>query len=305
MWLPRRVNTQNLDEKVKAETLALTLPPLILAAEHLVNAFDMGVHGRRRAGTGEDFWQFKQYGPDDPTTSIDWRQSAKREHVYIRQKEQETAETIWIWRDNQRTMDYASGKANDSKLSRATVLSLACALLLSKGGEKFGLLGQAEKAATGPVAFNKFADRMIGGASPTFAELKLTDRLSNKSTVILISDFLSPIDEITRTMRLFVNLGCNGFLLHIADPAEVDLPFQGRTRFVGMAEEESLTLGRVEAVREDYRHFFQMHKEQIMSLATQVSWDYVFHRTDEAASIAFARIYDALSIRRGRRNGAF
>ena len=297
MFKPRRANAQQRDDRDRAEKLAQTLPPLILAAEHLVNAFDMGVHGRRRAGTGEDFWQFKQYGPDDSTTSIDWRQSAKREHVYIRQKEQETAETVWIWRDSATTMDYGSDRAGQSKLERATLLSLALALSLSKSGEKFGLIGQAEKASTGPTSFNRFSERIAEMQSPSLFDLKLADRLSNKSTVVLISDFLSEPSDISGIVRHLVNLGCHGFLLHIADPVEVELPFQGRTRFLSMAEEDSLTLGRVEVVRNEYQTLFEAHRAAIVKLAENVSWDYDFHRTDAPASEAFAALYAALNIR--------
>ncbi len=298
MFKPSRANTSPLQERVKAERLAQTLPPLILAAEHLVNAFDIGVHGRRRAGTGEDFWQFKQYGPDDPTTSIDWRQSAKREQVYIRQKEHETAETVWLWRDNSLTMDYASDLAEQSKLERATLLSMALALSLSKSGEKFGLFGQAEKASTGPTSFNRFVGRVLEMQSPSLPDLKLADRLSSKSTVVLISDFLCEPSEIAETVRHFVNLGCRGFLLQIADPVEADLPFQGRTRFLSMAEEDSLTLGKVEVVRDDYQALFDAHRQELIRIAKNVSWEYSFHRTDAPASEAFAALYSALNIRR-------
>ncbi|MEX0583003.1 MAG: DUF58 domain-containing protein, partial [Sneathiella sp.] len=210
MFKPRPVKARTPDERDSAESLAQTLPPLILAAEHLVNAFDMGVHGRRRAGTGEDFWQFKRYGPDDSTASIDWRQSAKREHVYIRQKEQETAETIWIWCDNAQTMAYGSTAGGPSKLSRATILGLALALSLSKSGEKFGLLGQEEKASTGSSSFNRFVDRIGKMQTPSLSDLSSANRLSNKSTVVLISDFLHDLPDISEVIRHFVNLGCNG-----------------------------------------------------------------------------------------------
>ena len=297
MFRPRRVDSRKPDQREDAERLVQSLPPLILAAEHLVNAFDMGVHGRRRAGTGEDFWQFKQYGPDDPASSIDWRQSAKREHVYIRQKEQETAETVWIWRDDSPTMRYGSNRAAQSKAGRATLLALALALSLSKSGEKFGLMGQSEKPSTGPASFNRFTSRMAEMPPPSLAGLGRTEGLSARSTVVLISDFLADPEEISSVIRYFVSLGCHGFLLHIADPVEVDLPYQGRTKFLSLADSDSLTLGRVEAVREEYQSLFNAHRRKITSLAERISWDYAFHRTDAPASDAYARLYSALNIR--------
>lgn len=287
------------NQQADAERLVQALPALILSAEHLVNAFDMGVHGRRRAGTGEDFWQFKQYGPDDPVSRIDWRQSAKREHVYVRQKEQETAETVWIWRDSSPTLDFTSKGAEQSKMERATLLALALALSLSKSGEKFGLLGHDEKAATGPVNFNRFGDNLIRHEAPTLAHLATTEGMSNRSTVVLISDFLIEPAEISAAVRSFVARGCHGFLLHIADPAEVELPYEGRTRFLSLTDQDSLTLGRVETVREEYQSLFSAHRREIATLAERMSWDYAFHRTDAPASEAFARLYNALTIRRG------
>ncbi len=49
------------DEKTEAQRLSQALPALLLHASNLVKEFNPGVHGRRKAGTGEDFWQFKHY----------------------------------------------------------------------------------------------------------------------------------------------------------------------------------------------------------------------------------------------------
>ncbi|TNE39129.1 MAG: DUF58 domain-containing protein, partial [Alphaproteobacteria bacterium] len=146
MWKPGRASSERPVRKAAAEALADSLPALVLAAEHLAGNLDVGLHGRRRAGMGEDFWQFKPYGQDDPASQIDWRQSAKRDQLFIRQKELESAETVWIWPDLSATMDYASAPDDETKGERAAILGLAVALLLSKGGEKFGLPGQGSKA---------------------------------------------------------------------------------------------------------------------------------------------------------------
>ncbi len=297
MLKPIRARISQLDEKAEAEKLAALLPSLTLAAQHLANNFDVGVHGRRRTGSGEDFWQFKQYGPDDPTTSIDWRQSAKRENVFIRQQEQETTETVWIWCDNSPTMDYGSSKPENTKLSRSAILTLATALLLSRGGEKFGLMGQAENASTGITAYNRFANTISERTPLALKDLIRVNRLPRKSTVVLISDFLSPLEDLKKVIRTFVDTSCNGLLVHIADPAEVDLPFSGRTRFESMSHLENITLGRVESVRDEYHVLYTEHKNAVQTLATRLSWDYLFHRTDTPAGNALADIYSALELK--------
>lgn len=297
MLRPSRLSTPKPDVKLEAEKLAETLPALILAAEHLANAYDLGVHGRRRTGTGEDFWQFKQYGPDDATSSIDWRQSAKREHLYIRQKEQETSESVWIWIDKSATMDYSSNANIETKLIRSKILALALALLLSKGGEKYGLLGYSEKAASGASSINTIAAELESSHSYSLQSFMKSIRLPQKATILLISDFLTPSDQLGHALEAFVDAGCNGIVLQVADPAEVDLPFSGRTRFEGMQAEDSLTFGRVEALRADYQAIFQSHKDNISSLAHAVSWEYIFHRTDAPKSTVLAGIYSALRVK--------
>jgi uncharacterized protein (DUF58 family) len=292
-----RLSTSTPDLKLEAKKLAETLPALILAAEHLANAYDLGVHGRRRTGTGEDFWQFKQYGPDDATSSIDWRQSAKREHLYIRQKEQETSETVWFWVDKSATMDYSSGPGTETKLARSKILTLALALLLSKGGEKYGLLGHSEKAVSGPASFNTFAADVESDKPLSLQKFQHSIRIPQKATVLLISDFLAPPEQLGHALEAFVDAGCNGIVLHVADPAEVDLPFTGRTRFEGKQAEDSLIFGRVEALRADYKDVFQNHKSRISRLTNAVSWEYVFHRTDVPASRILSDIYSSLRVK--------
>ena len=61
----------------RAEEAASHLPPLLVKAERVATIVAQGVHGRRRAGVGDSFWQFRRYQPGDPVQSIDWRQSAK------------------------------------------------------------------------------------------------------------------------------------------------------------------------------------------------------------------------------------
>src|SRR3954466_7154223 len=123
----------------EAEHLASTLPPLLVDAEQLASSIWLGVHGRRKAGMGETFWQFRRYRHEDPSSAIDWRQSAKSQHVFVREREWEAAETVWFWRDASANMGFKSGAT--SKRSRADLLLLALASLLVRGGERVGFLG--------------------------------------------------------------------------------------------------------------------------------------------------------------------
>jgi len=85
--------------RARAEAVASRLPALQVAAERVAMTVLQGVHGRRRVGQGEAFWQFRRYAPGDALVRIDWRQSAKRSHVFVRETEWEAAQSAWLWRD--------------------------------------------------------------------------------------------------------------------------------------------------------------------------------------------------------------
>ncbi len=95
----------------QAEQLAAKLPPLLVAAERVASIVAQGVHGRRRVGMGETFWQYRRYQPGDATALIDWRQSAKTVHLFVRENEWEAAESMWLWCDSSPSMGYRSPAA--------------------------------------------------------------------------------------------------------------------------------------------------------------------------------------------------
>jgi hypothetical protein len=96
------------------------------------------VHGRRRVGQGETFWQYRHYEPGDPNQVIDWRQSAKSDHVFARQMEWEAAQSAWIWRDSSASMDWRSSDRWPTKRDRADLLALALAACGPSGDPETG-----------------------------------------------------------------------------------------------------------------------------------------------------------------------
>ena len=111
----------------KARQHLSPLPPLLLAAERVAAAVHQGTHGRRRGGTGESFWQFRNYTAGDAAQRIDWRQSARSDRLFIREREWEAAQSAYLWADNSGSMRYCSRKHGDTKAERAQLLMLALA----------------------------------------------------------------------------------------------------------------------------------------------------------------------------------
>src|SRR3989442_7209466 len=109
----------------EARSLAQTMPRLILEARRIAATVIHGLHGRRRAGPGENFWQYWRFVSGEPAHRVDWRRSARDEHLYVREREWEAAHTVWLWPDRSASMSFASALATDTKLGPVLVIAFA------------------------------------------------------------------------------------------------------------------------------------------------------------------------------------
>src|SRR6185295_20310172 len=104
--------------------------------------------------------------------------------------------------------------------------------------------------------------------------------LPRAGQLVLVGDFLAPLDRVNAAVAQFAGTGLRGHLLQIADPAEEDLPFAGRVRFEGVEEPDELVISRVETVRDDYARRFREHRQGLADIARGVGWTIGYHRTD-------------------------
>jgi len=279
----------------KAERIASTLPPLLVAAERVAATVAQGVHGRRRVGVGETFWQYRQFEQGDGSAQIDWRQSAKRERLFVRQNEWEAAESVWLWRDGSPSMDWRSRFAEQSKRERAEILALALASLLVRGGERVALLGDGVPPSASRPTLDRIAASLTRPLDPAAPSLPALADLPRFSALVLIGDFLAPLDEMAARVRRFSGAGVRGVLVQVLDPAEEDLPYQGRTRFEGLEDEGALTIGRAETLRDDYRRKLAERQADLADLARRAGWSFFVHRTDRPAQTALLAIYNTIA----------
>lgn len=278
----------------RAEELAAGLPPLLVAADRVAATISQGVHGRRRVGQGETFWQFRQYHHGDPVQQIDWRQSAKTQPVYVRQTEWEAAQCVWIWRDASQSMDYRSRRRVPLKSERADLLALALASLLIRGGEYVSLLGSENGPATGRSALNQMA-LTLEHEQLSKDSLPPLQRVPRYARMVMFSDFFTPLEDIKTAIEPYAIGGIRGHLIQILDPAEEKLPFKGRVRFVGMENEGDVLFGRVEGVRDNYGETFKNHHAGLDSLVRSAGWTLMTHRTDRSPESVLLPLYMLLS----------
>ncbi len=284
----------------RAEDVAVAFPPLLTAAERVAASVVQGVHGRRRPGPGETFWQFRRYQPTDPVSLIDWRQSAKSQRVYVREQEWEASQSVWLWCDRSPSMGFRSKTISESKEIRAKVLLLALASLLLRAGEQVGLVQNGAKSLRGNGALSRLAEEINRENELVRTSTPPRLKLPRHAEIVLISDFLEPPDDLQNTVKWFSGQGLAGHLVQVLDPAEETLPFTGRTRFTGLEGEGEAVIGRVEAVRADYSKNLSLHRDNLAAIARQTGWSFVAHRTDRSPEMALLSLYLTLSGSLGR-----
>jgi uncharacterized protein (DUF58 family) len=279
----------------RADRLADAMPPLLVEAERVAQIVSQGVHGRRRVGEGESFWQFRRYQQGDPVSSIDWRQSAKRSPTYVRQNEWEAAQAVWLWRDGSDSMIFQSKLSKTTKLRRATLLTLALSALLLRGGERIAFLGLDHPPGSSRALLDDYALALEKGIVEDHHSLPPPANLPRFAQVVLIGDFLTPLDEVRAFLRGFSAAGVAGHLLQILDPAEYRLPYQGRVVFEGPEGEGEVLIGRTEGIHEEYGRRVDQRQADLRDIARAAGWSHATHHTDQPAQAALLTLYQAIA----------
>ena len=289
----------------RSEALAATLPPLLVAAERVASSVAQGVHGRRRVGQGEAFWQFRPYELGDTPQTIDWRQTAKSDRVFVRQMEWEAAQSIWLWRDSSASMDWSSDRNLETKRARADLLLLGLAVLAIQAGERVALAGTGRRPDASRATLTRLTLEIERGAEavrlPDEDGLAPRQELPRFGQLVWFGDFLQPLEVVEARVRYFAERGLRGHILQILDPAEEGLPFRGRVRFEGLEGETPWLLSRVETIRGAYLERLAQQRDGLIEIARRAGWTAGVHHTDSTPQSALLGLYQTLAVQPGRR----
>ena len=272
--------------------LAASMPRLILEARRVAATVIHGLHGRRRAGSGENFWQYRRFVSGEAAARVDWRRSARDDHLYVREQEWEAAHTVWIWPDRSQSMLFASASAQGTKLERSLVIALALAEVLVEGGERIGIPGLMRPTASRNVV-ERIAQAIVHDQAertslpPTFSPSALAE-------TVVLSDFWSPIARVHETIAQLSANGSAGHVVQIVDPAEETFPYSGRIEFVEPEGAGTITAGRAETWRADYIERIKRHRTDIRTETDRLGWSFIVHRTDRPASELLIKLHGQL-----------
>jgi uncharacterized protein (DUF58 family) len=282
---------------LQAEILASRLPPLMVAAERVAATVAQGVHGRRRIGTGDSFWQFRPFVAGDASARIDWRQSAKSDRAYVRDMEWEAAQTVCLWRDASASMDWHSSPALPQKRERSELLLAALAALVMRAGEQVRLIGVRGRVFGGRQGLGALCQ-----ALPRHQEgLPQAEGVPRYAAALLFGDFLSPLNEVKACLMQLSAMQVRGLLVMVLDPAEMHLPYDGRVKFRGLEGEADTLIPRVSSVRDAYAQALTAQMDGLQAICAAAGFGFLHHRTDHPPETALMALWQSLDA--GARHG--
>ncbi len=279
--------------RARAETEAARLPPLLARAEKLAGAVLLGDHGRRRAGLGDDFWQYRPMQQGDSRRMVDWRRSARSDAQFVREREWKIAQTIQIWVDQGKSMQFSSTRELPSKVDRARLLALACAILLDRGGERVGLTGNLLPPRRGRAQLRQLAG-LFDAQSPAEYSPPDASGLIPHARAIFVSDFLGPFEPVHAALTKAADRGIRGVCLQVIDPSEEDFPFHGRTIFESVGRSLYHETLKANEIRDGYLQRLAARKAELGALCALTGWQYECHHTAQSTQAALLWLWRAL-----------
>ena len=283
-----------IDADKRGAELAARVPDLLMQAKRIATTVVHGLHGRRRAGPGETFWQFRRFQSGEPARRIDWRRSGRDDHLYVREREWEAAHTVWIALDRSASMYFRSDLAEAAKIDRAVTLTLALAHLLVRSGERVGVVGLMRPTASRWAA-ERAAEALVREPDPQPMTFPKAAEFARFSDLVVISDLLDPIIDIEPMLSAIANRGVAGFAAQIIDPVEQVFPYAGRVEFTDPETGERLIMGRADHVRDAFRSRMRERHDRLLAMFRRMDWSLLVHHTDRPAELAMMALHAQLS----------
>jgi uncharacterized protein (DUF58 family) len=286
----------------------MTIRSLELRARAVVEGFWSGLHRSPYHGFSVEFTEYRQYTPGDDLRYLDWRVFARSDRYFIKKFEDETNLRCHLLADQSQSMNY--GSVGYTKAHFAATLAATLAYFLHLQGDAVGLLTFDERVREFLPARHR-ADHLRqlmfalekppgGRATDLVAPLeRITQLVRKRGLVVLISDFLAPLERLERSLLALTACGQEAVVFQVLDPAEVSLTFGQATLFQDIESDRELFIDPA-AARASYLTKFEAHCAAVLAMCQKLGISYHRLATDRPIELAlFEFLQDRL--RRGRR----
>jgi uncharacterized protein (DUF58 family) len=189
------------DEIAVAPSVAGVQRYRLLSVQHRLR--DAGVRQLRRRGAGTVFAALREYVPGDDPRGVDWKASARRDTLLVRERAAEQGQTVVIAVDAGRLMTQAV-TGGGSRFDAALAAALVLADVAAQGGDRVGLLvfDDAVRAwvppTAGPGTLGRLRDTLVD-VQPSLVESDyaaafraLAERQRRRALLVLYTDVVAP-----------------------------------------------------------------------------------------------------------------
>jgi uncharacterized protein (DUF58 family) len=255
--------------------LLQSLGNMRLRARAIVEGAIAGLHQSALKGGSVEFTEYKEYSPGDEIRHIDWRGFARTDRYYVKQFEEETNLRAYLLLDRSGSMDFGFEDAVP-KSTYAAYLGAALAYLFVRQGDAVGLLTFDEEPRLFLEAsarhshlddvFKVLEQRPGRDRTDLAAALStMAERGQRRSLVFVLSDLLDTKTEAMNMAKVLRRRKFEVVLFHLVDPAELTLPYEGLTLFLGLERDGELLVDpddiRERYVEELARHFARIERD--------------------------------------------
>jgi uncharacterized protein (DUF58 family) len=256
----------------------MSIRSLELRARSVVQGFLHGLHRSPYHGFSVEFTEYRPYTAGDDPRYLDWRVLARSDRYFLKKFEDETNLRCHLLVDQSRSMDY--GTRGYTKARYAATLAATLAYFLHLQGDATGLLTFDEKireylpARHRPghlrqlmIALEKpAAGRATDLASPLE---RIVSLVRKRGLVILISDFLAPLDRLERDLLTLTACGHEVTIFQVLDPAEQNLGLEKAALFEDVESGRTVYLDPAVA-RTGYMQKFSAHCDGLRATCSKL-----------------------------------
>lgn len=253
----------------QAHQLANTVDDVMVYASQISQSILHGPYGRKKAGIGEKFWSFKNFQDGDNPRSIDWRQSAKSDDLYIREKEWDVIQKIRFDYYPHDRLSFKDKKQNITKHECSLILMAALSLLLTNQGCLVSTNDPAISFGRSPHHIAQIVDHYMSNQTDNNSTI-----LQKNIIPVLIDDFMMPIEQIAERYQSYRFSG-TGVMVQILYSEDNSFDFEGRIVFEDFNGHNDQEISKAETIKSAYKKRFDAHQRSLTAFAKQNGLSFV------------------------------
>jgi uncharacterized protein (DUF58 family) len=279
--------------KSLSPTALAALDGLTLRARHIIEGFVAGSHRSPFQGSSVEFSEYREYVPGDEIRHVDWKVYGRTDKLFVKRYVDETNLHAYLVLDQSASMSYRAGIAPLEKLEYAKCVLAALAWLMLRNGDSIGVaLADTKIQQWLPAAsHNRHWDRILEifenprevvetplpnrvkrqkrSRPPAGTDLgsvlsDVAGRLSQRSVVVVASDFLDDLEPLMAGVEQLRLSGHDVVLFQVLDRDEVTFPFTGNVKFEDL-ELSATTELETNSIRFEYLKFFEQAQNELTS----------------------------------------